>query len=112
MEPVFVVHRWRCPLSMGHEKWGPSLLTLASVMDNPLEKVFRRFVRHVLDLRAGTPTAALLTEAGQCLLRVDILTSLFASPCDTIKELFEQQPTVLTSFACSCRQKCQRLRQA
>ncbi len=29
--------------------------------------------------------------------------SLFASPCDTIREFFEQQPTVLASFARSCR---------
>ncbi len=58
----------------GHENWGPSLLTLASAMDSPREKVFRRFLRHVSGLRAGTPTAVLLTEAGQYPL--DILTSL------------------------------------
>ena len=64
----------------GHENWGSSLLSLASAMDSPLEKVFRRFLRHVLGLRAGTPTAVLLTEAGQYPLRVDILTSFVVRP--------------------------------
>ena len=79
-DPVLLFKLFRLlvlPVMMyGHENWGPSLLSLASAMDSPLEKVFRRFLRHVLGLRAGTPTAVLLTEAGQYPLRVDILTSL------------------------------------
>ncbi len=34
--------------------------------------------------------------------------SLFTSPCDTIKEFFEQQPTTPACRTRSCRQKCRR----
>jgi hypothetical protein len=41
-----------------------------------VERVFWRFLRRVLGLRAGTPTAVLLAEAGQYPLSVDILVGL------------------------------------
>ena len=53
-----------------------SALCLASAVNNPVERVFRRFLRRVLGLRAGTPTAVLLAEAGQYPLSVDILVGL------------------------------------
>ena len=36
--------------------------------------------------------------------------TLFTQPCDSIQEFFEQEPSVLASFARACRQECQRLR--
>jgi len=36
--------------------------------------------------------------------------TLFMQPCDSIQEFFEQEPSVLASFARACRQECQRLR--
>jgi hypothetical protein len=79
-DPVLQIKLFRAlvlPVMMyGFENWAPSAQCLATAKDSSLERVFRRFLRRVLGLRAGTPTSVLLAEAGQYPLQVDILISL------------------------------------
>jgi hypothetical protein len=64
-------------MEYGHEIWGPSMFCYAATAtDSPMEKVFRRFLRRVLGLRAGTPVEVMLAEVGQYPLRVNTLTNL------------------------------------
>lgn len=55
----------------------PSMLCYATTaVDSPMELVFRRFLRRVLGLRAGTPVDVMLAEVGLYPLRVDIMCNL------------------------------------
>ena len=86
----------------GLEAWAPSALCHASAVNNPMERVFRRFLRRVLGLLAGTPTPVLLAEAGQYPLSVDVLVSLarawncyVSMPEEWLaRQVFDRNPTL------------------
>jgi hypothetical protein len=80
-DPVALIKLFRALvlpiMEYGHEIWAPSMLCYATTaVDSPMERVFRRFLRRVLGLRAGTPVDVLLAEAGQYPLRVGLVVNL------------------------------------